>query len=152
MIQSSLPTTVESTYDTPINNVKHLKSTPAIALLQPDGVIIDTLARTIQLLEFTRTGDLWYNSLETARKRKVEKYASLATTLSTLHPGWRVTIVPFVIGSRSYLDEAAWFKEWSALGLPLPALTKLLPKVQAWNVEAAKDMLTVRAGIKKGIG
>ena len=143
---------IEATYDTKMSSVKHIKSSPAIKNLQPDGVLYDMRQQTIKLLEFTRTGDLWLGSLERARLKKSDKYSTLATELTKLHPGWAVTVVPFVCGARSYIDEQAWAAEWEALGLSSSSLRKLLPRVQAWNVEAAKEILGVRATIKKGDG
>ena len=49
-----------------------------------------------------------------------------------------VSIVPFVCGVRSYINEGAWAEAWSSLRLKESALKKLIPKVQAWNVEEAK--------------
>ena len=150
VIQSSVKDGIEATYDTKMSSITHIKSSPSIKNLQPDGVLYDMRQQTIKLLEFTRTGDLWLGSLERARLKKSDKYSMLATELTKLHPGWAVTVVPFVCGARSYIDEQAWAAEWEALGLSSSSLRKLLPRVQAWNVEAAKEILSVRATIKKG--
>ena len=152
VIQSSVTTDVNATYDTMMGSIAHITSSPSIKKLQPDGILVCKRERTIKLLEFTRTGDLWLGSLDRARTRKTDKYTQLATELRRLHPGWTITVVPFVCGVRSYIDEAAWMVEWEALGLKASALRKLLPRVQAWNVEAAREVLGVRATIKKGDG
>ena len=104
----------------------------------------------IELLEFTRTGDLWPDSLAAARDKKTEKYQTLLSELQLLYPGVAVRIVPFVMGSRSYVEEREWMEAWTSLGLSPAALVKLIPKAQAWNIEAAREMLNVRAAVRKG--
>ena len=84
--------------------------------------------------------------------KKTDKYALLLRELQTLHPAASVRIVLFVLGSRFYLDEEHWAALWSTLKLKQAALVKLLPKVQAWNIEGADEMLSVRAAVQKGIG
>lgn len=152
MIQASVPQQTHNTYDTQMSSIKPIKTNAAIQNLQPDGILVNPGARVIELLEFTRTGDLWPGSLDIARTKKSDKYQTLVTELQQLHPSWTVKLVPFVCGVRSYIDEGAWAEVWSDLGLKEAALKKLIPKVQAWNVEAAKEVLGVRATIKKGDG
>ena len=98
------------------------------------------MEQTIQLLEFTRTGDLWEGSLTTAKDKKTEKYERLREQLALLYPMWSVSVIPFVMGSRSSLDEGHWGASWFAILLLPPASKKLIPRAQAWNVEAAREM------------
>ena len=80
-----------------------LRSSAKIDNLQPDTIIIrgegsGNGVTAIELLEFTRTGDLWPDSLAKASKRKTVKYTNLQNELQILYPGVPVTIVLFVIG------------------------------------------------------
>ena len=139
-------------YDTPITRIAGLRSNSKIDNLQPDTIIIRSAGdcvTAIELLEFTRTGDLWPDSLSEASARKTDKYASLQGELQGLYPGVPVTIYPFVVGSRSYMDERGWEKAWDGLGLPQAALTKLMPKIQSWNIEGAREMLSVRSSVRR---
>ena len=57
--------------------------------LQPDGILFNESASTIQLLEFTRTGDLWplAGSLSKASDQKTDKYETLRRELLSLYSG-----------------------------------------------------------------
>ena len=152
MIQMSLKAGSRAIYDTPISCIPGLRSNSKIDNLQPDTIIIRSAGDSvtaIKLLEFTRTGDLWPDSLSEASARKTDKYAALQGELQGLYPGVPVTIFPFVVGSRSYMDELEWERAWDGLGLPQASLTKLMPKIQAWNIEGAREMLSVRSSVRK---
>ena len=146
VIKTSVPKGVRAIYDSTIKSIAGLRHNPSIANLQPDGVVIREVGggfrggviTAVELLEFTRTGDLWPDSLAAAHDKKTDKYALLLRELQVLHPAAAVRIVPFVLGSRSYLDEEHWAASWSVLKLKQQTLVKLLPKVQAWNVKAAR--------------
>ena len=135
-----------------MGSILHIKSNDAIKKLQPDGILFNATGRTIQHLKFMHTGDLWPDSLTKAQDIKSAKYENLKTQLQLLYPLWTITVIPFIIGSRSYIDETDWSRAWADIHLEPPALRKLIPKVQAWNVEAAREMLAVQATIKKGNG
>jgi hypothetical protein len=152
VIKAGVPAGTQAIYDTAIGRIKGMKSNLKIRLLQPDGIIIRNNFETIELLEFTRTGDLWPESLTKARDRKTTKYADLKSELQLLYPRASISIVPFVVGARSYINESHWAASWSRLLLPQASLNKVLPKIQAWNVEGAREILGVRAAIRKGIG
>lgn len=154
VIKSSVPPGTRVVYDSAIGTIPGIKSSKVIDKLQPDGVVIWGDFTAIDLLEFTHTGDLWPDSLTAARDKKPEadKYLKLVAELQLLYPEVVITIVPFVVGARSYMDEKHWGQSWTKLQLPPAALKKIYPKVQVWNVEAACEMLVVRAALRKGVG
>ena len=135
-----------------IGKIQNFRSNSVIKRLQPDGVIIRGVVESIELLEFTHTGDLWPDSLTAARDKKETKYETLQREIQLLYPEAEVSVIPFVVGARSYLDEAHWGQSWTRLQLPPAQLDKLLPQVQAWNIEGAREMLRVRSTIRKGVG
>ena len=59
-----------------------------------------------------RTGDLWPDSLTNAKVLKASKYQLLKKELLSLYKGWAVEVVPFVVGSRSYINEEQWTESW----------------------------------------
>eukprot|EP00961_Rhodomonas_salina_P157244 2117042-Rhodomonas_salina.1 len=63
--------------------------------------------------------------------------------LQNLYPRFTVTIVPFIIGSRSLLikEDRDWTKHWLSLGLPTNALRPTIIDAMVRNQEALTDIL-----------
>jgi hypothetical protein len=68
--------------------------------LRPDLVIINRIERKIDLLELTCS---YETNLEKANIRKAKNYNDLKTDLEKA--GWKVTLVPFEIGSRGLVNK-----------------------------------------------
>eukprot|EP00961_Rhodomonas_salina_P105080 1415208-Rhodomonas_salina.1 len=67
------------------------------------------------------------------------KYGMLQSELQSLT--YTITIVPFIIGSRSLLIEEDWTKHWTSLGLQTNALQTTIIAAMVSNQEALSDIL-----------
>jgi len=86
-------------------------------LYKPDGLVERIENRTLYLLEFTRTTDLWESSLEKAniRKRDKEGYQPMIGALQRARPGWNVKLITFVLGDLVFFYEQLWKENWQRL-------------------------------------
>ena len=66
---------------------------------RPDLVLVDSLQRTVWLLELTCSFE---SNFESANKRKTERYACLAADIEALD--YQCNNLPFEIGSRGYIN------------------------------------------------
>eukprot|EP00961_Rhodomonas_salina_P084214 1131496-Rhodomonas_salina.1 len=143
------PKTATMVFDVPMAK-SGLLYNMTIAKLSPDGILVDEARRQIHLLEFARTGDNRPDYLSLSRARKERKYCTLQAELQNLYPWFTVTIVPFIIGSRSLLIEEDWTKHWLSLRLPTNALRLTIIDAMVCNQEALTDILAIRiAAIKQ---
>ena len=62
---------------------------------RPDILLYLKEKREIVILEGAVT---WEPLLAERERQKTDKYRELAADLATQHPGWRVTVVPIVVG------------------------------------------------------
>jgi len=87
---------------------------------KPDGLVEMLQNRTLYLLEFTRTSDMWEDSLERANVRKRDKkgYKLMIEALKKARPGWNVNLITFVLGDRGFFNEDQWKENWNRLKLP----------------------------------
>ena len=102
----------------------------------------------IFLLEFTRTTDLWPDSLETARVRKHDKlgYQEMIQALQLSRPGWEVKLLTFVLGDRGFFDEELWKRHWKSLGLPAPLFKSFATLAVQVAHEVADEVLMAYNG------
>jgi hypothetical protein len=93
---------------------------------QPDFVLISQERRRIALLELTRPSDILTTQLDEAYRTKKEKYTPVLSALQHyVSTGWRIEILPWVVGIRGFakvkhLQAALHFlniprRKWSAI-------------------------------------
>eukprot|EP00961_Rhodomonas_salina_P009070 123753-Rhodomonas_salina.2 len=117
---------------------------PAIRRLRPDGLLLYPRSRTIFLLKFARTGDARQAYLNLSRARKERHYTTLQSELAALYQDHTVHVIPFIIGSRSFVREADWQRNWTTLRLPLLTLPYTMQATMHRNQEVITDILAVR--------
>jgi len=115
---------------------------------KPDGLVEMTDSRTLFLLEFTRTTDLWEDSLERAniRKRDKEGYRLMIEALQRARPGWNVNLITFVLGDRGLFDENQWEENWKRLKLPSSGFKHFASLAVQMAYEVAEDILQAYNG------
>ncbi|XP_046684394.1 uncharacterized protein LOC124370148 [Homalodisca vitripennis] len=77
-----------------------------VASCRPDIVTIDRRNKIVRVVDVTVPYEDGWQSVTTARERKVEKYAPVARLLSA--GGYRTTVDAFVVGSLGAWDSANW--------------------------------------------
>ena len=93
---------------------------------QPDFVLISQERKRIALLELTRPSDILTTQLDEAYRTKKEKYTPVLSALQHyISTGWRIEILPWVVGIRGFakvkhLQAALHFlniprRKWSAI-------------------------------------
>ena len=125
---------------------------------KPDAVIEKVNSEQIYLLEFTRTTDLWQDSLSVARVRKHDKlgYTEMIAALRRSRPGWTVELLTFVFGDRGFFEEPVWTDHWKKLSLSPKSFRNFATLAVQVAHEVADEVLTTYNGAvsakKKGDG
>ena len=118
---------------------------------KPDGILQNTKLKKLYLLEFTRTTDMWSDSLEVARVRKHDKkgYNDMTLALKKSLQGWHVELLTFVLGDRGMFDERTWETHWETLDLPTKQFRSFAEVAVQMAFEVTEDILVVRRALQK---
>ena len=93
---------------------------------RPDAWAVSWEERKLFIMEFTRPNDKDSDFSLSTDRTKSDRYLPLRERLSQLLPEWEVDVLPFTVGIRGTLDEAAWKARLGRLGVQSTAAERLM--------------------------
>ena len=96
---------------------------------RPDAWAVSWEERRLFIMEFTRPNDKELDFSVSTDRAKYDRYLPLKDCMARLLPGWEVDVLPFTVGIRGTIDEAAWTARLGRLGLQGRAAEQVMLKL-----------------------